>query len=214
MNGGVGPWFRVVLKTVGLSGGVNYRQPYDRAQACVVCGVGAVPIGPLVAELSRMGKKQLDRTAHDGHVIVTTGLADALTREGLTGFELRPVRRAHLETPDTAYRWLHIVFEWPQTAPTTSFAIQDLCPRCERTGHFDLGARLDPWHYRQAPASAADFGLTWERFGIWRSKGWEPGVRGVGGQGGVIVSDRARGVLRAQRVRHLEFLPLVFGRGA
>ena len=214
MAGEQGPWFRLVLNTVGLSGGINYRQPYDHGHACVVCGAGAVPVGPLVAELSRMGKKQLDRTAHDGHVVVTASLADALAREGLTGFELRPVRRAHLETPDTAYRWLHVAFEWPQMAPTTPFAIEDLCPRCERTGHFDVGPGPDAWHYRQAPANAADFGLTWERFGIWRSKGWEPGTRGVGGQGGVIVSDRARAVLRAMRVRHLDYLPLVFEPGA
>lgn len=98
-------------------------------------------------------------------------------------------------------------------APATKFAIEDLCPQCRRTGHFDPGGQLEPWHYRDRPTSAPDFGSTWERFGNWRAPLWEPGLRGVGGQGGVVVSGRARAVLQRMKVRHLEYMPLVFERG-
>jgi hypothetical protein len=159
-----------------------------------------------------MGQKQLDSTAHDGHLVVTATLADTLRRDGLSGFEVRPVRRPHLSAPDPAYRWLHVVSEWPPMAPTMEFAIDDLCPRCHRTGHFDADGRIRPWRYDSRPAGAPDIGCTWERFGYWRSKGWEPGLRGVGGQAGIIVSARARSLLIKMKVRHLDYVPLVFER--
>jgi hypothetical protein len=160
-----------------------------------------------------MGKKQLDRTAHDGHLVVSTSLADALTAEGLGGFSVRSVRRAHLEHADSAYRWLHIAFEWPQMATMTGLTTDDLCPQCRRTGYFDADSRLEPWRYAAAPTGAADFGLTWERFGYWRGRGWEPGLRGVGGQGGLIISDRARAVLESRKVHYVEYIPVVFEAG-
>ena len=66
------------------------------------------------------------------------------------------------------------------------------------------------------PGAAADFGYTWERFGYWRAKAWEAGLRGVGGAGGVIVSGRARELLESCRVRHVEYVPVSFveGRGS
>jgi hypothetical protein len=46
---------------------------------------GALPEGALIAELARMGKKQIDRTAHDGHIVVTRALADVRQVQYATG---------------------------------------------------------------------------------------------------------------------------------
>jgi hypothetical protein len=157
-----------------------------------------------------MGKKLVDCTGHDGHLVVTTGLANALLEAGIDGIEVRAVRRPHLVAPDAGYRWLHVVSTWPRMAPTSVVATDDLCPQCQRTGYFDVGREPGQWHYASPPIAPADFGYTWERFGYWRGKAFEAGRRGVGGAGGVIVSDRARTLLQSWRVRHLEYVPLVF----
>ena len=203
-------WFRLVVRTVGLCGGVNYEQPYDYANACPTCGAGSEPVGPLVAQLSRMGRKLLDQTAHEGHVVTVRGLADALVAAGMTGLEVRPVRRAHVAVPDSGYCWLRVAFQWPPMAPTSRVVTEDLCPQCQRTGYYDLGAEPGAWHYSRPPDDAADFGYTWERFGIWRAKAWTAGRRGVGGAGGLIVSGSARALLESLKVRHLEYVPVVF----
>jgi hypothetical protein len=203
-------WLRLVTTTVGLAGHFNYRQPYDHSAACPTCGAGALPIGPLTADLSKMGKKLLDQTAHDGHLVVSRKLADALLAAAATGIDVRPVRRPHRTTPDSEYRWLRVVAQWPRMAPTSQLATDDRCPECQRTGYFDVGRRPGEWHYRAPPDAAGDFGLTWERFGYWRARGWEPGVRGVGAAGGVIVSDRMRALFESLRVRHVEYVPVVF----
>jgi hypothetical protein len=160
-----------------------------------------------------MGKKLLDQTAHDGHLVVTTGLADALLDARMSGLEVRPVRRPHLAAPDPGYRWLHIVYQWPRMAPTSVVATDDLCPQCERTGYFDVARELREWHYVEPPAAPSDFGYTWERFGYWRAKGWEAGRRGVGGAGGVIVSSRVRALLESRKARHVEYVPVAFDDG-
>ncbi len=205
-------WFRLVVRTVGLCGGVNYEQPYNYANACPTCGAGSEPVGPLIAQLSRMGKRVLDQTAHDGHLVAARGLADALVAASMTGLEIRPVRRAHVTIPDAGYCWLRLAFQWPPMAPTSRVVTEDLCPQCHRTGYFDSRGEPGEWHYSRPPDEAADFGCTWERFGIWRAKAWKAGRRGVGGAGGLIVSGRARVLLESLKVRHLEYVPLVFER--
>src|SRR5687767_2688141 len=53
------------IETAGLLGGVNLDQGYDHTGACPTCGAGSVPIAPLLAQTSRMGRKAIDATAHD-----------------------------------------------------------------------------------------------------------------------------------------------------
>jgi hypothetical protein len=157
-----------------------------------------------------MGKKLIDQTAHDGHLVAERGLADVLLAAGMSGLEVRPARRAHIGVPDSGYCWLRVTYQWPPMAPTSRVVTEDLCPRCQRTGYFDPGTGPGEWHYAGPPDDAADFGRTWERFGVWRAKAWTPGRRGVGGAGGLIVSGGARSLLESLKVRHLEYLPVTF----
>jgi hypothetical protein len=94
-------------------------------------------------------------------------------------------------------------------AQTSRVITEDLCPQCRRTGYFDPGTALGEWHYLRPPDDAADFGRTWERFGIWRAKAWKAGRRGVGGAAGVIVSGGARSLLESLKVKHLEYMPVM-----
>lgn len=204
------PWLQLIVDTFGLMGGANYRQPYDRAGACQTCGAGASPVGPLIAELSRMGKKHIDRTAHDGHIVVTRALADAVLEAGLTGIDLRPVRRDHLPNPDPGFAWLEVVSEWPPMLPSRVLAVEDLCPVCGRMGHFDPGDRPAEWHYRNVPDEPGDFNYTWERFGVWRGRPWDDGYPPVGGLGGVIVSQRVRQLFTRVGVRRVQYAPVYF----
>lgn len=206
------PWLQLVVATAGLMGGANYRQPYDRARACQTCGAGASPVGALIAELSRMGRKHIDRTAHDGHIVVTRTLADGVREAGLTGIEVRPVRRDHAPDPDPRFVWLNVVSEWPPMAPTRVLAVEDLCPACGRMGHFDPGDRPAEWHYGNVPDNAGDLNYTWERFGVWRGQPWNSDYPPVGGSAGVIVSQRVRQLFVRIGVRQVRYAPVHFGR--
>ena len=208
------PWLQLIVATAGLMGGANYRQPYNREAACPACGAGAVPVGALIAQLARMGRKHIDQTAHDGHLVVSRTLADALVEAGLTGIALRPVRRDHVPDPDPGFAWLHVVSEWPHMLPTRVLAVEDLCPACGRTGHFDPGDRPAEWHYGNVPETAGDFNTTWERFGVWRSRPRDGDYPPVGGAAGVIVSQRVRQLFKGLGVRGVRYAPVYFNKGA
>jgi hypothetical protein len=204
------PWLQLIVATNGLMGGANYRQPYDRAGVCQTCGAGAVPVGALIAELSRMGRKHIDRTAHDGHMVVTRTLADAVQEAGLTGIDIRGARRDQVRDADPRFAWLHVVCQWPPMAPSRVLAVQDLCPACGRMGHFDPGDRPAEWHYGNVPDQAGDFSCTWERFGVWRGPPWNDDYPPVGGSAGVIVSQRVRQLFRRVGVRQVQYAPVHF----
>lgn len=80
-------------------GGLREQRPPERfglrlRDLDVTPRVRAVPTPPLLADLGRMGKKKLDMTAHDGHLVISTDLAVAIDEGQLTGVELQPVRRS------------------------------------------------------------------------------------------------------------------------
>src|SRR5206468_6826812 len=120
------------------------------------------------AELSKMGKKKLDRTAHDGFIIVTRDLASAIEREGFTGIAMLPARRRSPSTADAAYRALSITSTWPPLAASARIDRHQACPVCRRAGYFDLSDDVTELHYGCAPHDAADWNHTWEYFGDYR----------------------------------------------
>jgi len=201
-------WLLLRVGTAGLMGGINMGQPYDHSHACGECGAGAVPMAPLLADLARMGKKQLDRTAHDGHIVVSQRLAGRIQALGLTGVEINPVQRQRGKEPDSAYRWLRITAEWPPLSAGARIHRARMCPRCGRSGHFDLSEQVTELRYAAVPATASDWNLTWEYFGEWQLPPGPP-RRCVGGERWLIVSQRARTLLRDERVQGLGFDPIV-----
>lgn len=139
-------------------------------------------------------------------------LADELVAAGLSGVEVRPVRRSVERDPDPDYVWLHIVSVWPQMEASSVLEKHDLCPQCGRTGFFHPGTRPMEWHYSQPPPQSSDFNHTWERFGLWRGRGFSG--RGVGGSPGIIVSQEVRQVFERLKVKRVGYVPIVFRRGA
>ena len=65
-----------------IGGGVDYRQTYRFNDACHVCGSGADPLLPLIAELGKMGRKDIDHLIYEGHFIVSNRLATAIKGRG------------------------------------------------------------------------------------------------------------------------------------
>ena len=203
-------WLLLRVGTAGLMGGINLGQPYDHSHACRECGAGAVPMPPLLADLGRMGKKHLDSTMDDGHIVVSQHLAGRIQALGLTGVEIHLVQRRRGKEPDSAYRWLQITVEWPPLSAGARIHRGKLCPHCGRSGHFDLYDEATELRYAEAPATASDWNLTWEYFGEWRLPAATIQER-VGGARCVIVSQRTRGLLRDERVRRLRFEPVMVG---
>lgn len=199
------PWLRLRLTTVGLLGGANLEQPYDYSRACTTCGAGSSPVPPLRADMNRMGKKLLDFTAHDGHLIATRDLAESLAGSGITGFGQRPVVHA-TGKPADGFCWLQITSEWPPLSSSSVVAKEDECPNCARAGHFDSWAEPTELHFPEVPSGVADFAATFEYFGVWRHP--QMTRRPVGGARCNIVSQRCRQELLRTKVRHLSFAPV------
>ena len=204
------PWVVLRVSTSGLMGGVNYKQAFDSSHACVTCGAGAVPTPTLVANLNNMGRKKLDRTAHEGLFVISADFAQALRSSDLTGFTISAVQHYATRHDDTRFFWLRIVSEWPQMHPRRIVTIDDPCPICQRAGHFDSLKRTTDFWYHNAPSSACDFNLTWEYFGMWRLRRHSTSSISVGGKQMPILSRRARMFLRQHKVKHISFDPIFF----
>lgn len=202
-----GDWYLLRIKTAGLLGGVNLEQPFDFTDACATCGAGARPVPPVRADLSRMGRKQIDATAHDGFLIASRQFADAVLASGLTGLRIGPVRGRSARAPHDAFCWLEVLTSWPPLDRGSRVALEDVCPVCRRAGHFDMHPGGTELVYAAPLPDAADFGHTWEYFGTWRPPAGASRPA-VGGARYTIVSARAREVLCRFRLRHLTFDPI------
>lgn len=201
------PWLILRIKTAGLLGGVNLAQPYNHAGACPTCGAGSVPIAPLLAQTSRMGRKAIDSTAHDGHLVVTTALADAIESAGLSGFAIGPVSRGADRDPDPAFRWLRILPQRGPLSPASVLEIDDLCPACGRAGHYDAYSRVTEFWCQGWGDPGTDFSLTWEYFERWRMNA-EDVRQHVGGFRFPVVSQRVRSLFKKLKVRQVSFDPV------
>jgi len=186
----------------------DLAQPHQRDLACPECGAGAEPIPPLRAHLRLMGKRELDETAHAGHVIVSARLATAMEQEGLTGADYRSVGRSPNSLPNPDYRWLHVISTFPPLDATARVGRQKQCSVCGRAGHFDLFAEPTELRFSTLPSEPADWNRTWEQFGEWRLPP-ERRHEQVGGAPYLIVSQRVRQLLSRERVSRLCFEPVV-----
>jgi len=198
---------RLKVATAGLLGGASLpRQAYNRTLACPTCGAGAEPIPPLVAALSRMGQKLIDRTARDGQLVLHRVLGDALRSEGLGGFDILPASpKGDPKTPSSEFQWVRISSQLPAMVGA-NLETEDVCPRCARSGHFDSGR--DPVQFRYAirPTDGADINYTYEYFGTWQTiKPTSP----VGGHREIVVSQRVREVFERLKVRYVRWDPVV-----
>ncbi len=201
-------WLMMRIATAGLYGGVDYGQSYRFAIACTTCGAGAEPVPPLIAELGKMGKKEIDHLVYEGHVIVTTRVAAALREAGVTGIEPAPVQTQR-RPPSAQHVWLRITSEFPRLhESTTGYETDAPCSACGRGGHGASAKEPEVPRYNPVPAGTPDFNRTWEYFGDWRQVRSETHSRPVGGGQGVVVSQRVRRVLHDLRVRRIVWIPM------
>jgi hypothetical protein len=201
-------WFRFGTATVHILGGANCDQPYDFTNACSTCGAGAVAMSPLIADLNAMGKKDLDFTAHDGQIIITKRVADALADSSLTGFTLDTVRHHKKPEPDPRFAWLRIQSQWVAMHKDSVFEMDEECPECRRSGHCDSIEPPTDLRFDAPPQDAQDFSRTWEYWGVWNS----PLASGpkVGGAQLPIVSARVKQFLSELKIKRLRFDPIHF----
>jgi hypothetical protein len=194
------------VATAGLLGGVDYGQEYDYSGACGTCGAGALPIPPLMADLGKMGKKDVDQLIYEGHLVVSHRTVAAL--DGLHGFTASPVRTPR-GVPDARFAWLRITSELPPMDETSEGIVTyKPCPTCSRSGHYGAVRVGEVPKYRAMPKSARDVNLTWEYFGDWQQVRYLSHTRPIGGQRQIVVSQAVRRRLLAINVRRLVWVPV------
>jgi hypothetical protein len=199
-------WLILRVATAGLYGGIDYNQEYVPDNGCQTCGAGVTPIAPLVAELGKMGKKDLDHLVYEGHLVASSRVARELTR--LSGVEALPVRSPR-RPPDARFKWLRITSSFPRMHPsTTGVVTENVCSTCGRGGHY-----ADPLHpetpvYETVPRLVSDLNYTWEYFGDWQQVRNVSNRNRVGGYRGIIVSKRVRQAIQQLNVRRLVWVPI------
>ena len=199
-------WLILRTATAGLLGGVDYGQTYMFKKACMTCGSGAIPIAPLIAQLGKMGKKDIDQLIYEGHLIASARVADELAH--LTGLELEPVRSPR-RPRDSRFRWLRINSSFPRMHHSTSGIVtENVCPTCERAGHFGQLTQPIALAYKEIPRTASDFNHTCEYFGDWQQVRSNTHTRPVGCSRENIVSQRVRQTLCRLNVGRLVWAPV------
>ena len=179
-------WYRMLVCTSGLMGHGNYGQPFSRNNACPLCGAGAEPIPPLVVNLRSMGKKKLDATAHEGLIVIRNDLAEQIRASSLTGYKFDSVRHFAHNAISSEYVWMRIVNQWPPLHKKSKFDIDVKCQTCQRSGYCDIPNWGTILCYNKVPKNMADFGLTWEYWGVWNAPNKK--AKNVGGAQYPIVS--------------------------
>jgi hypothetical protein len=196
-------WLTLRVATAGLNGGIDYGQVYAFTNACPTCGAGSAPVPPLLAELGSMGKKDVDHLVYEGHLIVSSRVAAAVS--DMTGVELAPVQSPR-KAPDPRFAWLKITSGLPRMH--SGYKRYDVCESCGRAGHYSNSPSPDAPTYSVLSDELPDFNLTWEYFGDWRQQRHKGQTRPVGGGAGLVVSQRVRQRLLALRVRRLLWIPV------
>ena len=201
-------WLWMTVATAGLWGGVDFNQGYDHARACSTCGAGAVVIPPLIADLGKMGRKDVEHVIHEGHLIARRLVADVLAKAGLSGFEAAPVRSPRGQ-PSKDFVWLRIGHELPPMCTDFEGAeVDPPCPACARSGYGVNGRGVFELRYDGLPRDLPDFNLTREYWGDPRQQRRSAEHPPVGGARMVVVSQRVRQALLAAKVRRLAWHPV------
>ena len=199
-------WLMLRVATAGLYGGVDYGQAYSFQNACETCGAGVEPIPPLIAEIGKMGKKDMDHLVFEGHLIASSRITDALAH--LTGFEPTPVRSPR-RSPDSRFYWLRIKSAFPGMNHSSLGIIKEsVCSTCGRAGHYGTSMEPEMLTYNEVPDTVCDFNHTWEYFGDWQQIRNKSQTRSVGGSRGIVVSQRTRRALLQLKVRRLVWVPV------
>jgi hypothetical protein len=203
-------WLVLRTATAGLLGGVDYDQYYEYDEACGTCGAGAKLSPPLIAELSRMGKKDIDHLVYEMHFIVSYKLKNALNDRGVTGIEFMPVKSPRNSISDHFW-WLRIANELgPMDTSSTGYTVYESCPSCGRAGHYRNKDMPEVPTYKPFSGDVADFHVTWEYFGNWQQKRHPSHQKPIGGGRDVIVSQKTRKLFQALGITRLVWIPTVF----
>lgn len=201
-------WLVMRTATAGLLGGVDFGQTYDFIESCSVCGAGAQPQAPLMVELGKMGKKDIDHLIYEQYFIISNRLAEAIRAAAFTGVELELVK-SQRSPISKQYSWLRIINELPpMDHTTTGYVVEDPCPTCGRGGHFNSGVEAEVPVYRSFPLNAHDFNATWEYFGTWQQVRSPLQNQPVGGGRGTIVSGQVRRVFQQLRIPRMVWIPV------
>jgi hypothetical protein len=206
-------WLLLRVATAGLWGGADFGQEFDFSDACAECGSGARLIGPLVTELGKMGKKEIDHVVYEGHLIVSQRLAAMLAAEGVTGIEAAAVRNRRGPVSDK-FVWLRCTEMCRAfSARTQGVVSADRCATCGRGGHFaNATAPLEVQY--DAPPTIVDIAETWERNGLATDRRLPTQARPIGGSAfGIVASQRVRQILVRAKIPRLNWVPVAVAPG-
>lgn len=202
------PWLQISGSSTMVVAGSVQGQVWDYRRACAMCGAGAIPVPPLITQMSQMSKQGWIVSAPAALVVISRKLGKALTATGLTGFALEEVRLPRRKSADERYWWLRVTSQWPTPKAGPTCRLGNPCAGCGRP--VLSSARDEPreLYYDAVPAGARDFNM-WQgnldpEFGHW-------GPRPSGETPILILSQKAFRTLKEAGVKALRCAPVHIG---
>ena len=204
-----GPLLRMMVDRApkGL-GGPTYGTEYDLANACPVCGTGAVQTSPLYLRGGDPPKTADIFKTLDNDVLVSPKVAEAFLREQVTGAELRQAI-GHKDREPLPWFQLVCTHELPRMSGLSKLSRDDPCRLCSRDGYYDLGREPSRIVYDASQVNLdelPDFSCTWERVG--KSVLREPFKKSHLASPLLVVKPRVYKIFRQLKVRGAVFEPV------
>jgi hypothetical protein len=189
-------------------GGPQHGTQYDLGTACPRCGTGAVQVGPLIVKPSELAKGGDVSLTLDHEVLLSPGLAAALSTAGMPPDFLRPVRGRKGE--EVAWVQLYPTHELPPVAAGSRGLLREKpCPVCGRDGFYaDVNEPMELVYAREDvnPERLPLVTVTWERFGKSRMDG-PPETQGFASPR-LVVKPEVVEVFSELMVKGIEWVPV------
>jgi len=198
-------WLKVRGCTTMVLAGNRQGQKWNFKRACKVCGVGAVPVPPLIVQVQgRPPKQGWSVSVPCGLVVVSADLAKILVEAKLTGFVVEPVQRASTGDLDERFRWLRIPCDWPAPLEESGCRVVGACAGCKRPA-----LRGESFCFERVPNKAKDFNA-WQSTELPEERVSGVVNRPTGASPMLIISQSAYRTLKGAGVKSLKCWPVDF----
>jgi len=193
---------------VNADGGPIYGTKYDMANACKYCGTGAEPIGSRFMSKLKKNRKGIFEAGF-GEILIDIELSKKFQEKGINSL-------AEVYKPKSKEKWSFMEIRGEAVLPpfskkTTGYEI-DLkrqCPYCKRDGYGEFPKKSWNLVYENLDSGllTKNILITYERFGYSRLR--KPFNDSVFARSLYIVSEKVVDILREERIKGVEFEPVI-----
>lgn len=166
-------FFLVRIGTSGLDNPKGLDDAFDYSDACPVCKASRIPKTNLHIPTNSMGKKMLDTNLRYGYLIFHVDLIAKIKNNDLRGIGFVD---CSVGRERSLFKEGKISNIFPRLADKSIVTIEDQCPECFKSGHYDTYTIYSEFWYKNHDLDnlTDDFYLTWEYYNWWKKGATHP----------------------------------------